>query len=119
MNNGIFPQNATRIRWEPRRSLAFGVLNNTYQGLGAAITTPARMIKIVNTTNADIDISLDGITDMDIAPASSAFIYDFASNKSTNGGNLCLATGDRFYVKTAGAPTSGAVYLVVIYGSAV
>lgn len=104
-----------RLLAETLRTLAFGSISGTYAGIGAALSHPARIIKITNTTDVLITISLDGVNDHDVVPTSSSYIIDIASNNVLPAGSLTISQGQRFYAK--GAPTSGAVYLSVYYGS--
>lgn len=106
---------AQRTRWEDLRSLAFGSISGTYAPLGGALDNPARMIKMVNTTDVDILVSIDGTNNMDICTAGGFFLYDIMSNKSEQSA-MFIDQGTVFYIK--GAPSSGSVYLVVIYTSA-
>jgi hypothetical protein len=107
---------AQRVAWEARRDIAFGDIDVTYTPVGDPLINPVRMLKIVNDTDVAIDISDDGSTDKDIISAGSAFIYDFTSNTTpATGSILALNKGTQIYVK--GNPTSGSLYIVVIYAS--
>jgi hypothetical protein len=109
-----------RLRYENLRSLAFGSISGSYTGVGLPFTNAVRMIKVANTTDANILISFNGIDDMDILPAQTAQIYDIGSNKSDQAGNLEQSAGERVYIKQeSSAPTSGTVYVAVMYASQV
>lgn len=103
------------MRWETLRSIAFGSISGTYAGIGSALDNPARLIKVVNTTDVNIFISDNGIDDRDIVPAGGFFLYDLMSNRSEQSGLLVLDQGARLYAK--GAPSSGSVYFTVVYAS--
>lgn len=107
---------SVRIRYENLRSLAFGSISGTYAGVGASFANPVRILKITNTTDALLTVSFDGINDKDVVAANSAWIHDYGSNKADTGGQLDQSLGERVYVK--GAPSSGSVYVTVIYASA-
>lgn len=109
---------ATRAAFETLRSLAFGSISGAYATIGTPLLNPARLIKIVNTTNADMFISTDGTNNHDIIPASGFALYDLTTNHPTNSSGFFFAQGTQFYVKQVSAPTSGTVYLTVIYGLA-
>jgi hypothetical protein len=109
---------SVRIRYEALRSLAFGGISGAYAAVGAVFANPVRMLKITNTTNADLLISFDGVVDRDIIPARTAQIFDYGSNKADTGGQLDQSMGERVYVKQVSAPSSGSVYVTVIYASA-
>jgi hypothetical protein len=63
------------------------------------------LIKLVNNSDVDLDISIDGTTNHDILPANSFTLYS-EYNKS-------FAVGTQIYVKGAAAGT-GSVYLVAL-----
>jgi len=109
------PNLAIRVLAEPLRTLAFGAISGVYAGLGTALQHPARQIYIVNNSDVLLTFSLDGVNDHFVIPANSYFLDDISSNMTLPGGSLALSQGQRIYVK--GAPTMGAVYLSVFYGS--
>jgi len=110
---------SVRIRYEPLRTLAFGGISGTYAGVGIAFANPVRMLKITNTTDANLLISFDGVNDRDIIPAGTIEVLDYGSNSASPVGQLDQSVGDRVYVKqSGGAATSGSVYVTVIYASA-
>lgn len=109
-----------RLRYETLRSLAFGSISGTYAGVGVPFANPVRMLKVTNLTDAALLISFNGIDDHDIVAEQSAQIYDYASNKTDQAGNLEQSAGERLYVKQAsGAASSGSVYVTVMYASQV
>jgi hypothetical protein len=67
---------------------------------------------MVNTSTVPVTVSINGVTDHDICPAGSFFLYDETANASREGG-LTVAKGTQFWVK--GASGVGSVYLVVQY----
>ena len=105
-----------RFRAEPLRSIASGSISGTYMGIGTSVDNPILQIYIVNTTDADLVFSLDGVTDHFVIAATSFFLDDISSNKGLGGG-LYLSEGDRIYVKEIGTPTTGSVYFSAFYGS--
>ena len=107
-------------RFEDLRSLAFGSISGTYALVGTATNNPVRLIDIDNTTDANLIISFNGIDDKIFVAANGFKIYDFASNKSNQGGSLDLPAFTLFYVKQeSSAPTTGNVYIGICYASAV
>lgn len=105
-----------RFRMEEIRSLAFGSISGTYMGIGSSVENPILQFYIVNTTDADLMFSIDGVTDHFMIPAQSFLLDDVSSNKGLGGG-LYLPEGTRLYVKEIGTPTDGAVYFSAFYGS--
>jgi len=108
-------ENAQRMRFEELRSIAFGDISGVYAQVGTQLANPARIIKMINSTDVDITVSFDGVTDHDILTTNATgFVYDIGTNKSLSA-PFFLDIGSSIYVK--GTPTSGSVYVVVIYAS--
>lgn len=105
----------TRAAFEPVREVAFGSIGASYAAVGSAITDHARLIRIVNTTDAQVYISVDGTNNHIRMAANSFFILDFSANKVRDDG-LFLPVGTIFYAKrVSAAPTSGALWAEVVY----
>jgi len=87
--------------------------DNTFQTLGAALTSPAVLVKIINDSDTDIDISIDGgTTEHDYVPNGSFSLYDLRANHGRIN-DFVFPQGTQFTVRGAAAGT-GNVYLVVI-----
>lgn len=97
------------------RSLAFGSISGTFAAVGSAFAHPMRLVKIVNTCDADMIISFDGTSLNDYIPAESFALYDLCTNEVENGGWF-FRTGTQVYVKQASAPSSGSVFVIAMYG---
>lgn len=111
-----------RVRYEPLRTITFSEISGTYAGVGIPFSNPVRILKVTNFTDVNILVSLNGIDDHDIVPASGFFLYDYCSNKSNSGGLLEQPQGDRIYVKAASPsnlPTIGSLYVTIVYASQV
>ena len=107
-----------RVAFEPLRQTAFGAVTANYVIMGAPFNNPVRMLKIYNTTNQDIFISYDGVTNEDYLPAGTGQIYDYGSNKADAAGLFEQPAFRGIYIRHGGAaPTSGSVIAVVIYAS--
>lgn len=105
-----------RVRFEAVREVAFGAIGAAYSAIGSSIAHPARLIRISNTTNQDLYISTDGVNNHLRVASGSFILFDFTTNKVRDDG-LFVQQGTVFYVKRVGvAPTSGNVFLEVIYG---
>lgn len=114
------PVSSVRVRYEPLRSLGFAGISGTYAPVGLKFDNPVRILKVSNLTNANLKVSFDAVTDMDIAAANGYYLYDFGTNKSDAGGQFEQPAGNVFYVKSeTGNPTSGTFYVTVIYASAI
>lgn len=105
-----------RLKIEPQRSIAFGSISGTYTGIGTPYNHPVRLYMLQNFTDAQLQFSWDGVNDHFPLGVGGSMIIDITSNKSSTGGIFAAAEGDRTYVKTIDAPTSGSVYLTIFYG---
>lgn len=103
----------TRVQFNPIGVVAFGSIGATYGTFGAPMPGHARIVRLANSTNADILISTDGTTDNIRIAANSFVLFDFSTNRIQDDG-LFVQKGDQFYIKYVTAPTSGAAWLEVI-----
>ncbi len=104
----------TRAIFEAVRELAFGGIGAAYAVVGTSLTDHARLVRFVNTTDAEVYVSTDGVIDHIRMAAGSFFILDFSANKVRDDG-LFLPIGTQFQVKRqAGAPTSGSFWIEVV-----
>lgn len=104
----------TRAEFDAVREVAFGSISGSYAVIGGTLTDHARIVRIVNSTNAEMYISVDGTTDNFRMAANSFVLFDFSTNKIRDDG-LFVAVGTQFYVKqVSAAPTSGAVWVEVV-----
>lgn len=101
-----------RIEWETLRSIDSAGFDNTYQTLGDPLDFPSYICKLVNNSGVMVTISIDGVTDIDVAPANSFWLYD--EGKVGSSSHIpALPKGTQFYV--SGAASTGSVYLVSQY----
>jgi hypothetical protein len=104
----------TRAQFDQVREVAFGGISAVYAVVGAPLTDHARIIRFVNSTNAEVYISVDGVNNYLRLAVSSFVLFDFSTNKIQDDG-LFVPVGTQFYVKqVAGAPISGAVWIEVV-----
>ena len=104
-----------RVRFEELRQLAFGSIGAGYVAIGGATNDFTRIAAMFNSTDTDVDISLDGVTTQIRIAAGSGQIFDFTSNEVPDDG-FFIDKGTVFYVKeAAGAPSKGAVWIEVVY----
>jgi len=97
------------------RTLGFAAIGAAYAIVGAAFTHPARMVRIVNLTDADMMFTDDATKDKWPMPKGSFVLYDYAANSSSKESSLAYPIGTQIYVKQLAAPSSGAVYVEVTY----
>lgn len=107
---------STKAHVDVLRTLAFGSITGSYLPVGNSFAYQARIICFTNTTNQDVLFSMDGSTDQLIVPAGSFKLFDITMNhRPVNMDDFCFAIGTQWYVKYAAAPSSGAVYIEVVY----
>lgn len=109
--------NAIRIQFEEIRSVAFGDISGAFVAIGNPFEHPIRVVKVVNTTNAEVIISYDGLTEHDVLPSGSFTLYDWCANKSDPAGGAFQAVGTQVWVLSDGSPSSGNVYVVAAYAT--
>jgi len=99
------------------RTIAFGTVSATFVPVGTPLAFPARIICFTNTSAVDLIFSMDGVTDQLIVPAGSFKLFDVTTNhRPVNQDDFCFSNGTQWYVRyPAGAPTTGAVYIEVVY----
>lgn len=102
----------SRIAWETLRSVNSTTFVGTYLPLGGPLLFPSYICKLVNNSNVLVTISIDGLNDVDVAPANSFWLYD-ESKVGTSGSFPALPAGTQIFVK--GSVGSGFVYLVSQY----
>jgi hypothetical protein len=101
-----------RVAFEDLRTINSATFTGAYQALGGAFSHNPFLIKLVNASTVPVTVSYDGVSDQDICPSGSFYLYDEGSNASREAG-LCIGIGTRVYVK--GAAGVGSVYLVAQY----
>ena len=103
-------------RFEPIRSLGFAGISGTYAAVGTPAEKLGRIICMSNNTQGDLLFSTDGVEDHIFIAAGSFKLYDIQANMNTNyDDRYVLPVGLQFYVKQITAPTSGSVYVEVLY----
>lgn len=101
-----------RISWETLRSIDSATLTGSYQNLGTPLQHPGYIVKLVNNSTVLVTISIDGINDIDVAPANSFWLYD-EGKAGLNAAYPALPQGTQIMVK--GSAGTGSIYLVSQY----
>lgn len=102
-----------RLTYETLRSVDTATAAS-YVVLGTPLVHQASIIKMVNLSNKNLLISIDGTNNHDVCPANGAWVYDVTANKPLE--QIFAEIGRQYYVKTTdGAAGTGLVYLVVQY----
>lgn len=102
----------TRLAWETLRSVDSATLTGVYVPLGTALLHPSYICKLVNNSTVLVTISIDGATDVDVAPANSFWLYD-EGKVSASSSVPALPQGTQIFIK--GAAGTGLIYLVTQY----
>lgn len=110
-----------RIAAEPLRTIAFDAISTNFAVIGSALENPAHMYSLVNMTDSDLIWSWDGVTDHGFLGANGgALIFDITTNKHWTEEGLYVQQGLQTYIALnigATAPTTGSVYLTVLYSA--
>ena len=106
----------TRVRFDSVRELGFGGISGTYTSVGTPTTDHVRILSMNNSTDQEVYVSFDGVTDHLRFAANSFKLLDLSTNKIRDDG-LFLAVGTQIYVKEVSASvTSGSFWIEVMYG---
>ena len=109
-----------RLAWEVLRSVSATTFDGvTYKpllgpapGLIGPLQFPSYILKLVNNSTVLVTISIDGVNDVDVAPAGSFWLYD--EGKVGQSSHIpAMPVGTQIYVK--GSVGTGSVYLVSQY----
>lgn len=104
----------TAVNFEALRTVAFAGIGAGYTAVGTATTDHTRLFSVFNSTDVDVIISLDGVTDHIRVASGSGQIFDLTANKVRDDG-LFIREGTIFYIKrAAGAASSGNVWIEVM-----
>ena len=112
-----------RARYEPLKTLGFAAIGAGFVGVvdmaGAATSArhSIRIYTILNRTDQDLFFSFDGVNPFILIPNGESYTEDLCSNQALAAG-FELPAGTRLYVKqNLAAPTVGAIYWTICYGS--
>lgn len=98
------------------RTLASGGISGSYASVGAALTKPARMVCFTNNTDGDMLFTTDTNEDQTFVAAGSFKLWDIQANMNAQfDDKYVIPVGTQFSVKQSTAPTTGDVYVEVLY----
>jgi hypothetical protein len=105
-----------KIAWETLRSLDSSTMSSstTYYNVGGPLLFPSYKLKMVNNSTVLVTVSINGSTDVDIAPAGSFWLYDETQAQFPSATIPAVPAGTQISVKAATAGT-GLIYLVSQY----
>lgn len=103
------------VQFDTLREMAFGSITSSYQLVGPVFTVNPRILAFNNSTNEDLYISTDGVTNMLRIASNSFKLYDLQMNKSDTGDNF-FPKGTGIWVKETGTlPNAGSFWVEAIY----
>jgi hypothetical protein len=104
-----------KVAWETLRSTNTAALAGAYVAVGGPLLNPSYILKLVNNSNILITISIDGVTDIDVAPANSFWLYD-EGKVGQSSAFPSMPEGTQIFIKSStGGAGVGLVYLVSQY----
>jgi len=107
---------ASRVYFEPIKTLGFGGISGAYASVGAVTTHPIRAFCISNNTAGDMYFTTNLSQDEMFLAAGSFRLYDLQANMNPQfDDKMVLAIGTQFSVKQITAPVSGEVYVECIF----
>jgi hypothetical protein len=101
-----------KIAWENLRSIDSATFTGSKQALGTPLEHPSYICKLVNNSGSLVTVSVDGVNDVDVAPANSFWLYD-EGKVNLSSAVPALPKGTQVYV--TGTASTGLVYLVTQY----
>ena len=105
-----------RAFFDEIRTLAFGGISGSYASVGSPLEYPARGVCISNNTAGDMMFTDDLTKDKLFVKAGGFKLWDIQANINPQfDDKYVLPIGTQFSVKQLSAPTSGAVYIEVLY----
>jgi hypothetical protein len=98
-----------------RITFATGDLTAMYQAInGGGFSHPLVILRFVNASNNNIDISFDGITDHDIIPGLAQYTLNNQANSVPNSNVALFRKGTKVFVKST-TNAAGSLWLVGYY----
>lgn len=104
-------------KFDTLRSLANGSISASYAAVGGAVSNAVRAFRLINNTDGDMFFSLDGVNNQMFVPKTSYVLWDLSSNaiSPSSSAPFVVVKGSIFYVKQSTAPTTGSVFIEIIY----
>lgn len=103
------------VRFDALRILGFASITGAFTAFGVPFVHRVRIVKFTNTTDADLLISFDGITQNDIVSAGGFALYDISTNNAPTDNYFVFSQGTQPFVQALTAPTKGGMYLTLVY----
>ena len=109
-----------RITWEILRSFDTSTISSssTYYNVGTPLNNPSYKLKLVNASDILVTVSIDGINDYDVCPASSSWLYNETQTQNSTASASSVSKGTQISVRYpdfVSTPGTGMIYLVTQY----
>lgn len=111
---------ASRMGYEPERTLASTAIATTYAAtgiIGAAFTHPLRIIVLQNDSDVAVSFSLDGVNTLVTLAAGKSLVLDVTSNRTDDPNGLTVPIRWGFYAQGPAAGTTGTIKCSAVYGA--
>ena len=103
------------VRYAPMLSIAAGSITGSYATLGT-VTESGRIVAFINDTDAGVLLSFNASSDNIYLAAGSSQIWDFQGNATDGQNNFALSINTVISIKyPSGAPSTGSVYVEIVY----
>ena len=108
----------SKLSVEPQKTAAFGAIGVGYSAIGTPFSNACSILTVQNLTNAVLQFSFNGVDDHFPLAIDAKQTWDACANRTNAQEGAFFSKGTQMYVKRIGTPTSGAVYVTVIYDAA-
>ena len=98
------------------RSLGNASIGASFTAVGSRTPHPTRLICFTNNTDGDMFFSDDGVNNKLFVAKGSFKLFDITTNRDNNSVQFSFLANTQFYVAYATMPSTGSVYIEVIYG---
>jgi hypothetical protein len=104
---------STRLKYEPLRSVSATTFTGDFIPIGSPLQNAASIVKIINDSIVNVEISIDGITAHDFIPVGGFVLYDCTMNAPSATNGIFVPANTQFFVK--GVMASGDIYVSSLY----
>lgn len=108
--------NSQIVQTETLRSVANGSISSSYVAIGTPFANPVRILVMTNNTNGDLIVSDDGANGKYFLPKNSFLLFDYNTNRKNVDQEFVYAEGTQLWVKQSSAPSTGDIWVAVVYG---
>jgi hypothetical protein len=105
------------LTWEPLRSFDTSTVSSdtAYYNLGGPLLHPSYKLKMVNLSNVNVLVSINGTSAVDVCPAGGFWLYDETQAQFPSSTIPSIPQGTQISINSAAGAGTGLVYLVSQY----